>query len=203
MGGEAAGHEHDETVNLEGLLEQLGEAGDGDDDGRVTIEAVHHAVGRRAFGPVLVIPGLMALSPVSGMPGVPTAVGIIVLLICGQLLIGRSTFWLPGFVLRRSVSKQRFEQAMRFIRPVARFVDRLIKPRLRFLAEGAAAYVIAALCLALALISPLLEAVPFAITGVGAALTAFGFALIADDGVLSLLAAASCAVTAGLVIMAW
>jgi hypothetical protein len=49
-------------------------------------------VGQRSFGSLLLLPGLMALSPLSGLPGMPTLFGVMVLLITGQLLIGRNEF---------------------------------------------------------------------------------------------------------------
>ncbi|MFA9477904.1 exopolysaccharide biosynthesis protein [Phycisphaerales bacterium AB-hyl4] len=185
---------HSDAESLEQLLAQLADADD--DEQTISVEQVLDAVGRRSFGPVLLVPGLIALSPVSGIPGAPTVVGIMVLLITGQFLLGRSEFWLPQFLLRRSVTQSRYEKALKVLRPVARFVDRLVKPRLRWLAEGAAVYVIALVCLLLALTAPLLEAVPFAITGVGAAITAFGLSMLANDGLLALLAAGFCVATA-------
>lgn len=46
---------------------------------------------------------------------------------------------------------------------------------------------------------PVMELIPFSSSGAGAALTAFGLALIANDGFLGLLAFVLTAVTAGLV----
>lgn len=172
--------------DLESLLEAI-ESGAGGSD-NITIDAVMKATGKRSFGPMLLVPGLIALSPLSGIPGMPTIVGIMTLLIAGQLLIGRSEFWLPQFILRRSISRPRFQTAVGALRKVARFIDRLIKPRLTVLTSGAATYTIAGLCVVLASIAPLLELLPFVITGVGAALTALGLALISHDGLLALLA---------------
>lgn len=178
--------EQEEIKTLEGLLDRIAQENRGRE--RVTIESAVKAAGSRSFGPLLLVPGLIAFSPLSGIPGVPTMVGVMVFLISGQLLIGRAAFWFPQFVLRRSVSKRRFKQAMKMLRKVARFMDRLLKPRLCFLVEGVATYFIAAVSLAMALVAPLLELLPFVISGVGAVLTCFGFGLLARDGVLVLVA---------------
>lgn len=172
--------------NLQSLLDQIEKSTEGDDS--ISVDAVLKATGKRSFGPMLLIPGLIALSPLSGIPGMPTIVGIMVLLIAGQLLVGRSEFWFPKFILRRSISRPRFEKAAGAMRSVARYVDKLLKQRLSVLTKGPATYTIAALCLLLSLIAPVLELLPFAITGLGAALTALGLALIADDGLLALIA---------------
>ncbi len=190
-----------DVSTLEELLDRLEAVGDDDSD-KISVNQVLETTGRRTFGPVLLIPGLIALSPLSGIPGTPTIVGLMVLLISGQMLVGRSEFWLPQFLLRRSVSRERFGKALKVLRPVARFVDGLIKPRLQGLADGPANYMIAAFCVLVALIAPLLEALPFAITGVGAAVTALGLALVAEDGLLTLLAVGFCIATLGIAVWA-
>jgi hypothetical protein len=91
-------------------------------------------------------------------------------------------------VLRRSVSRKRFEKALRWVRRPARAIDRLLRPRLTFLTDTIGAYAIAVLCVLIASAMPPMELVPFAATIAGAALTAFGLALIARDGVVALLA---------------
>lgn len=184
-----------EASNLEELLDQLREAEPGRD--RISLETALEAVGRRSFGPILLLCGLFVMSPLGAIPGAPTIVGLVVVLTGGQILVGRSTFWIPGFVLRRSVSRSHFTKAVKATRPVARFTDRLLKRRLAWLTEGVAVQVIAAMCILLALIAPLLEVLPWSITGVGAAWIAFGLALIADDGLAAGLALVLCVLTGG------
>jgi hypothetical protein len=173
-------------TNLDQLLHRLCDgAGDGD---KVSIGALVEAVGNRSFGPLILVAGLIALSPLSGIPGIPTTVAVIVGLVAGQMLFGRKHFWLPQWVLRRSVSRKRFEKALRWVRRPARAIDRLLRPRLTFLTDTIGAYAIAVLCVLIASAMPPMELVPFAATIAGAALTAFGLALIARDGVVALLA---------------
>lgn len=172
--------------NLESFLEQISQVIGKQE--RISIGEIHKAIGRRSFGPVLLFPGLVALSPLSGIPGVPTVVGIMIFLITGQLLLGRTEFWMPNWVLRRSISKSNFEKAIKSVRPIAKFIDHLIKPRWSIFTDGPAVYVIAAMCLISSITFPLLEAIPFSATAMGAAISAFGLALIAHDGIVALLA---------------
>jgi hypothetical protein len=155
---------------------------------QVTIETMLEGVGRRSFGPLILIPGLLLLSPLSGVPGMPTTIGIMALLIAGQLLIGRNYFWLPGWILRRKMTHEKFERMVRLLRPAARFIDRWTHRRLSFLTSQAAVYVTAACSVAIALTMPTMEIVPFTSLSAAAALTLFGLALIARDGLLMLLA---------------
>jgi hypothetical protein len=191
--------ERDRITDLAGLLDQLDAVSEGKDE--ISVEAVLKTVGQRSFGSLLLLPGLMALSPLSGIPGMPTLFGVMVLLITSQLLMGRTEFWLPQFILRRAVSRSKLDKAVKTLRPVARFMDRLSKPRLRFLAEEPAVYVIAAFCLLVSLITPLLELLPFAISIVGGAVSAFGLALISHDGVLAMLAFAFCIAAVVIIVM--
>lgn len=180
------------VAGLEELLDRL--AATARREGRVSVGEMLATAGQRSFGPLLLVPGLIVLSPLSGVPGLPTAVAVLILLVAVQLLWRRRHVWLPAWTLRRSVSSDMLQRAVRVLRPLARVVDRLTRPRLRVLAdpEGLALYPIALLCILIALTMPPLEFVPFANSIAGAALTAFGLALIARDGLLALVAGVIC-----------
>ena len=158
------------------------------------------AVGRSSFGALLLLGGLVTLSPLDVIPGIPTLIALAVCIVCVQLLAGRRRFWLPGWVLKRSISRQRFRRALTWLQKPARFGDRLVRPRLTALATDTAAKVIAVGCIVVALAMPVMELVPFSANLAGVALTAFGLAVIAHDGLLALVAFA--ATVAGVVVIA-
>ena len=185
------------VTSLQQLLERLEKAGTGD---RVDVESMLTAVGRSSFGALLLLGGLITLSPLDVIPGIPTLIALGILLICGQLLAGRQQFWLPAWLLRQSLSRQKFKRALTWLRKPARFGDRLVRPRLTALASDAAVKVIAVGCIAVALAMPVMEVVPFSANLAGIALTAFGLAVIAHDGLLALVAFAATA--AGVVVIA-
>lgn len=185
-----------EITDLEQLLQRIGEAAEHHE--RVSLEQILAVVGRRSFGPLLLLAGLITVAPVVGdMPGVPTAIGVFVLLIAGQLLIRRKHFWLPNWLLKRSVGRDRLRKLLKWLQRPARFIDGLIRPRLTPLTHNAGSTVIAAVCLIIAMTMPAMEVVLFAANIAGAALTAFGLALVAHDGLLALLAFAFTAATFG------
>lgn len=187
------------VTNLEQLLDRITEAARGHD--RVSLGGILKVIGRRSFGPLLLFAGLIALSPVIGdTPGVPTAVGIFVLLITAQLLFGRDYVWLPRWLLERSVAQDKLCKALGWLRKPARYVDRLLRPRLTALTHTAGMYVIASVCIVIAAAMPVMEVVPFVANGAGAALTAFGLALVAHDGLLAIFAFAFTALTLGFAI---
>lgn len=176
----------DEPSTLTDLIDRLERAGDGDPT--ITLEEVVEATGRRSFGPLLLLAGLVALSPLSGIPGMPSAMAVLVLLIAGQLICRRRYFWLPHWLLARSVSRRRFHKGLRWMRRPAGGVDRLLRPRLHLFVSNVGFMVILTLCVMVALTMPVMEPLPFAATTAGAALTGFGLALIAHDGLVALLA---------------
>lgn len=186
-----------DLTDLEQLLERLGEADDGRE--QVKLRQLVDAVGRRSFGPLLVVAGVVGVSPLSGIPGMPTTLGVFVMLLAGQLLMKREHFWLPRWVLERSIARTKLQKALRFMRRPARWIDRGLRPRLVALTAGPATYMIAVLCLLIAATMPPLELVPFAASTASAALTAFGLALIARDGVLAIVAFVFTAATGVLV----
>ncbi|MDH5823088.1 exopolysaccharide biosynthesis protein [Luteimonas sp. RD2P54] len=188
----------DTVAGMEDLLDRLARAAEG--QARLSVADLLDAAGARSFGPLLLVPGVIVLSPLSGIPGLPTAMAVVVLLVAAQLLLRRRSFWLPGWALRRPVRRGPLQRAVRALRPAARVLDRLIRPRLRRLADtgGAAAYPVALVCMSIALTMPPMELVPFANSLAGAALTVIGLALVAGDGLLVLAAAAICTAGAGL-----
>lgn len=174
-------------TNLEQLIDHLDVATR--DDKEVSLGRIVEAVGTRSFGPLLLIPGLIISAPIIGdIPGMPTLMALIVVLVAGQLLFGRKKFWFPQWLLKRSMARGKFAKAMKWMRPPARFIDKLLRPRLIYLTRGPGRILIAIICIVIALAIPPMEFVPFTANGAGAALTAFGLGLIAQDGLLVLLA---------------
>jgi hypothetical protein len=185
-----------EPTNLEQLLDRITEAEN--DRDRVSLDEIIESVGRRSFGPLLLLAGIITVSPLSGIPGMPTTMGVFTFLIAVQLLFGRKSFWLPAWLLKRSVARDRLDKAMKWVRPPARFIDRFLRPRLPALIHGAGNYAIAIVCTMMAITMPFMEVVPFSVNGVGAALATFGVALIASDGFVALLAFIFTGLTLGL-----
>jgi hypothetical protein len=138
---------------------------------------------------------------IGDIPGVPVLMGLLVILIAGQVLIGRDHFWLPGWLLRRSVSQNKIRKAVGWMRPVARFLDRWSKPRLTRLTRGAGLVVAGAASLVIAAATPLMEVVPFSANIAGIAITAYGLALIAADGLVAIFAIAFSVGTFALIVL--
>src|SRR5690554_7602963 len=96
-------------TNLEQLLDRIDEAGEGEE--QVSLEQLMDHIGRRSFGPILLLIGVILVSPLSGIPGLPSTMGVAVLLLSLQMLLRRKYIWLPGWILRRSISEEKLATA--------------------------------------------------------------------------------------------
>lgn len=187
----------EEPKNLQQLLEKIDCAAN--ERERVSIGEMMEAIGTRSFGPLLLFAGIILTSPLSGIPGMPTTMSLFVLLIALQLLIHKDHFWLPQWILRRSVDSGKLHKATNVVQRPARFIDRWTGPRLTFFSGAVGVHFIALFCILVAFGTPAMEVVPFSATLAGAAISIFGLSLIARDGLLSLLALVISSLTLGFV----
>lgn len=187
---------HDDLV---ALLERIrATEGDGKD---VTVGEILTAAGTRSFGPVVVVAGLVVLAPLIGdIPGVPTLMGLLIVLTVGQRLFHRRHIWLPRWLSERKVPRDKLHTGLRWMHKPARFLDRFTKPRLTVLMNGGGNLLLALSCLVVALALPLMEVVPFSANGGGLALMAFGLAMIARDGLVAIFALALAGGTFGFIL---
>jgi hypothetical protein len=182
--------------NLQSLLDCL--EAQRPDSAELSVGALFDAVGRRAFGAALILPGLFVLSPLGGIPGATTVAGLTTVLLSLPVVFKRRGLWLPAALRRRQIARHRLLAVTRAMRRPARFIDRLLRPRLEWVMRGVMLQSIAAIIVAIGLTMPLLELVPFADTVPGAAIVVFGLALTSHDGLLALLTAALCAIALAL-----
>ncbi|WP_375261097.1 exopolysaccharide biosynthesis protein [Palleronia sp.] len=169
-------------------LEDL--ASDGDE---VRLKEVVGKIGRRGQGTFLAIPGLIGMTPVGGIPGVPTLFGATVAIVSLQMLVGRNDLWLPGVLARWSVEGERIDAVVRRIRKIARWMDRHFGRRLEWATGNLPARIAALLAFVFACLMPPLELVPFAGIIPFAAIALLGVALTMRDGLLMLVAFVSSA----------
>ena len=94
----------------------------------ITIGEIIEAFGERAFGFVLILFSLPNCVPAP--PGLAGIVGTPVLIFGLQMMLGHRRPWLPGFVLRRSVSVATFRRLIDAAEPKLRRLEAFCKPRL-------------------------------------------------------------------------
>lgn len=174
-------------TNLEGVLECIIRS-DINRDGQITVAEMIDMIGHRSFGPLILLPSLIGLSPIGAIPGVPLMTSIMVMFFTIQILVGAPHIWLPGVIQRRSLPAARIVPLLEKFRPTTRFIDRLFMPRMTWLTTGPAFYVLAAFCFGVAVFTPLLELIPMAGIVPNAAIVAFALSMTARDGLWALIA---------------
>lgn len=187
--------------NLSQLLVQLERLATEQDP--VTLGEVLAALGQRSFAPLLLVAGLILFSPLSGIPGVPTLMGFTILLTSLQMLMLRRHLWLPRWLLRKSIPATKFLRVLHWLRRPATAIDRWLQPRLPLLVHRSGGYVIALVSTAIGAALPAMEILPFSATIAGLALTLFGLALVAQDGLTALIALGVTGLIAALTLWLW
>ena len=152
----------------------------------VSIELLQQVAGAQAAGPMLLLPALIVVSPLSIIPGLPTLVGLHTAIVSAQLVLGRSRIWLPRWLSRRSLSAAHADKLMQFLLPVSRMADRVVKRRLLSLTGRVARRIGAVVCVLMGVLMPLLEFIPLSSTIAASVIAIYALSLSARDGLLTL-----------------
>lgn len=161
---------------------------------RVFVRDLVDSFGEASFVPALMVPALIVVSPLSGIFGLPTVMGLTMALIAGQMVFGRRTLWLPGFLLRRSVEGRRLLRAVAWLQRPAAWFDRQTRPRFGLLLDWPLRLIPQVGCVVAGLMMPFLELVPLSSSILGGAITLFSVSFLSRDGLFVILGLASIAV---------
>lgn len=150
---------------------------------RLTLREIAVMMGDRAFAAIMFVFGFLNAIP-TGLPGISSVLGAPLLFVTFQLMLGRSTLWLPGVIADRSISTADFAAINKRVRPWIMRAERLLRPRILFLTGRAADRLIGFICFLLSVLIflpiPLGNALP------GAAVALFALALFERDGIAML-----------------
>ncbi|NND89241.1 MAG: exopolysaccharide biosynthesis protein [Granulosicoccus sp.] len=153
----------------------------------VSVGHLIEKLGSRGYAPFLIVPAILEISPIGGLPGVPTLLASIILLVASQMVCGRDHLWLPAILRRRSLKSYRLSGALEKVDPVVRKLDAwFANERLETMTQSPVTNFAAFICLLLALSVPPLEFIPFASTAPMLAIALIGIALLVHDGWLML-----------------
>lgn len=169
---------------VEDILNRLDTSGTSE---MITVRELMASFGRQSFVPFLMVPALLVISPLSGIPLFSSACGFVIALVAFQMLWpGRDTLWLPRRLMRQNVSARRARPALQKLVSVARWLDRHARDRLGWLVQRRPGRsVLEAICMLAGLAMPLFEVVPLSssILGFGVVLIATG--LLTRDGLFA------------------
>ncbi|SMQ69462.1 Uncharacterized conserved protein [Altererythrobacter xiamenensis] len=177
-----------EPQSVEEAVEALEDVAEHKSD--VSIGDVLDEFGRRSFGPFLMIFALIEITPVGGIPGVPTFLAVICAFIAVQLLFGAEHVWVPGWIENRSVSGKKLGESAEKLANSAEKLDHWFHGRMERFTRPLWHKIAAVMILLLCVTVPPLELLPFASSAPMLAIASFGLALTVRDGLLMLIAIA-------------
>lgn len=146
----------------------------------VRFASIVYRLNQRAFGFLLVLFALPCCLP--GPPGFMSALGLPILMIAWQMIIGRHKPWLPKVIHERIITQETLNKFIERALPPVRAIEKVCRPRLEFLtsvtAERFLGVFIFLLALCITLPLPLSNFPP------GVASLVMGLALIERDGLV-------------------
>ncbi len=151
---------------------------------KVLVGDLLEVIGRRAYGPLLLVVGLFSISPLSVVPGMTWFAAALTLVLAVQMLVGRPRPWLPKRAIQMQISRRLLVSGIAKARPFAKGVDVLLKPRLAFLSQPPLVNIMAIMVILAALVTFPLGFVPLGPLLPGLAVVLFGLGMSARDGVV-------------------
>jgi len=148
-------------------------------------------------GPVVFILTLPILPPLP--PGVSMVLALPLLLVAPQVVIGRREIWLPKAPSHRTIKRAPLIKLIKRILPPLERVEKVVRPRLRFLTGRVGASMVGVACTLLAVV--LVLPIPFANLVPALALGAFSIGLTRKDGLFVLAGYGLIAVATGVIIL--
>lgn len=150
---------------------------------KVPVRALVNAVGRRTYGPLLLVIGLFAISPATIVPLMTSFTAMVILALALQMALGLKRPWLPKSILDIEMPRQAMQDFFEKLRPTIAKLDGVwLRPRLAFLTKPPFVTVTALCIAAAALVTIPLSLIPFAPLAPGIAIVLFGLGMTARDG---------------------
>ncbi|WP_296169938.1 exopolysaccharide biosynthesis protein [uncultured Brevundimonas sp.] len=166
-----------DTRTFSQVIEDIGAR----DEPKLYLSELINGFGERGFGAMLLFFGLVSVV-IGAVPGTTTVLGAPILLIAIQLVFRRDQLWMPSWILKRSIDRATYRNAIGKIMKPLRKVERLSRPRLSIMSSDASEMLIGLACIVLCLILML------PITGGNLVpsliVAAFGFGLMQRDGAI-------------------
>lgn len=150
---------------------------------RVSLGEIVDCLGRKSICVWLLV--LVLALPMAcpiPLPGISVLFGVPLMLVSAQLMLGYRRAWLPRLLARRSITRSDYLAMVARIQPMLRRLERLVRPRAAWLANGWTRVPIGLICLVLAAIITLPVPLGHVVPGTAICLLALG--LIEGDGLV-------------------
>lgn len=178
------GQQDPATDTVAGFVDAVSDAGN---DDRVSLDDLMGRFGRRAFGPMLLVVGLLAVAPTGAIPGMSIVCGTLVILIAAQMSLALQRPWLPRRLLAFSFRRSLLDKTVETLAPYARRLDRVVRPRLSPLVEPPLSRAVGFVLIGLAALMYPLALLPFAVALPGTTIILLAIGITFGDGLFVVL----------------
>ncbi|MEM8833455.1 MAG: exopolysaccharide biosynthesis protein [Pseudomonadota bacterium] len=142
-------------------------------DEKISIKALLEAFHERCFGFFLFLFALPAAIPLPGL-GINTIIALPLLLLTGQIALGRHTVWMPNFIEKKEFASDSIKGAIEKTTPWLEKIEMIVAPRLGFMTSGIGSKLVGlmafVMAISVAIPLPLTNTVPsfgLAVIGIG------------------------------------
>jgi hypothetical protein len=159
--------------------------------GHFTLQWLLGELPRRSFGLIMLLLALVAIAP-----GVCIVAGVLVLTLAGQVVMGRSTPYIPRFIATRQLPSRYLAPILARAAPVLRRIEHLVHPRWAHVLRSmrrVAAIVVGLLCVLM-----VLAPIPFVSVVPALAVVLIALAYLEEDGVLLAIALLAALIVLGM-----
>ncbi|MEX3317104.1 exopolysaccharide biosynthesis protein [Sulfitobacter sp. PS-8MA] len=170
-----------DAPTLTGVLDQM-ENLSGGKDRQITVEEIIDCLGKHSFASTILAFSLISTSPASGIPGVTAFVAVVIMFLVVQMIIGRDSLWLPGFIMRRDIAAKKLREGVSWLRKPVGFVDRFLHERSTYLLHRPWVYLPLLMVLAVTLVMPFMEVIPTSGSIASAMIAIFAAGYLMRDG---------------------
>lgn len=182
----SSGQDISRDIGLGEIADRILRAGHED---KIKVRDVVDALGTRSHFMLILVFAGAAATPISGIPGVSMACGLLIALIAAErLALGRDVR-LPKVLDKQALDKDKVASVIDKLRPGLDFIDRHTHRRFEALFKAPLSYLPMLVCLISGLTMPFLEFIPFSASIVASGVVFISIAFVTRDGLIALLAA--------------
>lgn len=173
---DTASPDYPERIPASRLLGDFVERWQGD---RVRLADVVGVLDDRCYGILLLVLAVPNVIP-NPIPGLSGMLGVPLIFVAAQLMLGRAQPWFPAVLAERSLPAATFRAMVGKIHPWLQKLERLLHPRVRWTCRPPFEQLLAAFCLVLGIVLAL--PIPLGNTPTALAISLIALGLIEHDG---------------------
>lgn len=174
----------DQDHRLDALWHRLQDVSNRD---HVVVRDVVVAIGRRSMVPFLLVPAFLAATPLSGIPGLSTMCGLIIVLVSVRMLMDFDHMALPKWIEGKSLEGEKLRKVFKTSAPFVHWINRHSRTRWSWMFQKSFIWLPQTLCLLSGLSMPFLEFIPFTASIAAAGVCVLALSMFIRDGRLFLI----------------